>query len=201
MRGYAPTDLAPSYGIRDLALDAVALRWALAGDGPAILVGHDWGATAAYAVPPGVVDRVVTIAVPPPERLLGLRGSDAARQLRSSWYMAFQQLPGVAERSLDRLVPRLWRDWSPGYDASEDLEHFWAAVPDAAHRTAVLAYYRALRPWKVAGMRSLETTYLHGAQDGCVHRTSAIGATLVEGAGHFVQLERPDVVADYVSPT
>ncbi len=196
MRGYAPTDLGASYAIRDLAADAVALRWALAGDQPAVLVGHDWGATAAYAVPAGVFDRVVTLAVPPPERLKDLRGADAARQLRASWYMLFQQLPGISERALDRLIPKLWRDWSPGYDATEDLAHFWDAVPTSAHRTAILGYYRALRPWN---RRSLETTYLHGARDGCVLPAEAFGAILVEGAGHFVQLERPDVVADYVA--
>lgn len=199
LRGYAPTELAASYGIRDLATDAVALRWALAGDGPAILVGHDWGATAAYAVPAGVFERVITIAVPPPERLIALRGADGARQLRASWYMLFQQLPGVAERALDRLIPRLWRDWSPGYEATEDIARFWEAVPTPAHRTAVLSYYRALRPWQTSGVRSLETTYLHGERDGCILPGSAIGATMIAGAGHFVQLERPDVVADYVS--
>ena len=111
--------------------------------------------------------------------------------------MGFQQLPAVSERALDRLIPRLWRDWSPGYDATEDLAHFWDAVPTPAHRTAVLSYYRALRPWQA--FRSIETTYLHGADDGCVLRGAATGAVIVEGAGHFVQLERPDVVADYVA--
>jgi pimeloyl-ACP methyl ester carboxylesterase len=197
MRGYGPTDLAASYDIRDLALDAVALRWALADDGPAVLVGHDWGATAAYAVPDGVFDRVVTIGVPPPETLLRLRPELAVRQLRRSWYMGFQQLPVVSERALDGLVPKLWRDWSPGYDAAEDVARFWDAVPTPAHRTAVLSYYRALRPWRA--FRSLETTYLHGAQDGCLLPEAAHGAVIVEGAGHFVPLERPDVVADYVS--
>lgn len=201
MRGYAPTSRAASYAIRDLAADAVALRWALAGDEPAVLVGHDWGATAAYAVPEGVFERVITIAVPPPERLLDLRGADAARQAGASWYMLFQQLPGVSERALDRLIPRLWSDWSPGYDATEDVARFWQAVPTAAHRTAVLSYYRALRPWQARGFRSLGTTYLHGERDGCVLPAAAAGAgaVMVEGAGHFVQLERPDAVADYVA--
>lgn len=199
MRGYAPTDLAGSYDIRDLAADAVALRWALAGDDPAILVGHDWGAAAAYAVPDGVFDRVITIAVPPPESLLRLNPVTAARQLRRSWYVGFQQVPVISERALDRLIPKLWGDWSPGYDAARDLAHFWDAVPTPAHRTAVLAYYRALRPWQAAAFRSVGTTYLHGADDGCVLREAAAGAEVVDGAGHFLQLERPDVVADRVT--
>ncbi|MEA2126069.1 MAG: hypothetical protein QOI80_2851 [Solirubrobacteraceae bacterium] len=192
MRGYAPTSIADGYSIAALACDAVALRWALAGDGPAVLVGHDWGAVTAYAVPAGVFDRVVTLSVPPPETLR----RPPLRQLRSSWYMAFNQLRGLAERAQPRLVPKLWRTWSPAYDATEDLEHLRAAWPTREHISAALGYYRALRPSR---RRSLPTTYLHGADDGCMLAEVAAGAVLVPGAGHFVQLERPEVVADYVS--
>lgn len=206
LRGYAPTDLAPDgdYSVRALAADAVALRWALAGDdGTAILVGHDWGATAAYAVPGGVFDRVVTIAVPPPSTLLGLPATLAARQARRSWYIAFQQLPGVAERALPRLLPRLWRDWSPDHDPAEDLDRLWDALDTPERRTAALTYYRHLRKLRARDLRdaALSDAYLHGADDGCLLADVArrvSGVHVVEGAGHFVQLERPEVVAETV---
>ena len=51
-RGYAPTDLAPNdtYLIADQAADILALHTALGGDDSAVLIGHDWGAVATWAV-------------------------------------------------------------------------------------------------------------------------------------------------------
>ncbi|MES4793201.1 MAG: alpha/beta hydrolase, partial [Chloroflexota bacterium] len=51
MRGYAPSSLAPDdcYQSGALGADAIALHEALGGDTDAVLVGHDWGAVAAYA--------------------------------------------------------------------------------------------------------------------------------------------------------
>jgi hypothetical protein len=70
-RGYAPTSIPtdPNYQVGALVQDAIALHKALGGDSQPILVGHDWGAYAAYgaaAFVPQRRRRVVTIAVPPP---------------------------------------------------------------------------------------------------------------------------------------
>lgn len=194
MRGYAPTSLADDYSVRALVADAVGLREALT-RGPATLVGHDWGAEAAWSVPRDAFDRVVALSVPASEHLV--RPSIA--QARASWYMAFQLVPGISERSLGRLIPKLWRDWSPGYDATEDLEHLRDAWPTPAHRTAALRYYRAVRPWSMPPT-SADAVYLHGERDGCILPDTArrAGAIMVAGAGHFLQLERPDAVARYV---
>src|SRR4051812_50195551 len=50
MRGYAPTAVPADqcYFTGALALDAIALHGALGGDDRAVLIGHDWGATATY---------------------------------------------------------------------------------------------------------------------------------------------------------
>ena len=66
----APTAVADDgrYGIGALVADAVALHQALDGDGDAVLIGHDWGAEAAYgtaAFAPERWRRVVTLGVPP----------------------------------------------------------------------------------------------------------------------------------------
>lgn len=226
-RGYAPSDLAPdgTYQTGALVADAIALRRALGDERPALLVGHDWGALTAYGAgvhAPELWSHVVGMAVPPaPAITAALRRHPllVARQARASWYTVANQVPGLAERALPRLVRRLWADWSPGYDATVDLAHVDAAMDSPARRTAVLRYYRAwLQPWRrrsaygaeeraVLGLPPLPLLYLHGAQDGCVLPAAAdVAARVLPGArvltvpasGHFLQLEQPARVRDAV---
>jgi pimeloyl-ACP methyl ester carboxylesterase len=170
------------------------------------------------------------MAIPPPPTLLALmRPSSrfikdlplAVRQLRCSWYMVFQLLPGISERASPRLIPRLWAYWSPGYDAHDDLVDVLAALQGPGRATAALRYYRALLlPWmrqrKYAaeqshwnGVPRVPVLYLHGEQDGCMLATIArrAGAALppgseveiLPGVGHFPQLERPDAVNERIA--
>ncbi|MGV3759749.1 MAG: alpha/beta fold hydrolase, partial [Actinomycetota bacterium] len=114
-------------------------------------------------------------------------------------------------------IDGLWADWSPGYDASEDLPHVKEALRDPANLQAALGYYRAtlggvgvdpaLEAVQNAGNEGppQPTLYLHGRTDGCMGIEVAEGARglltgpgsrmeVVDDAGHFLQLERPDVV-------
>jgi pimeloyl-ACP methyl ester carboxylesterase len=231
-RGYAPSSLAPDgcYQVGALARDVEELAAAI-GVGPSsALLGHDWGAITAYVVGshrPELFGRIVTIAVPP------LRAAQATLnpwppsgiatflgQLHRSWYVGFQQLPWAPERNFDRVVARLWADWSPGYDASEDLDLLAKSLPAGPHRSAALGYYRALaQPWRRSGayrdeQRHLRGTprapvlYLHGADDGCLLPALAASARdvlapgseveIVTDAGHFLQLEQPERTAELV---
>lgn len=213
-RGYGPSDLAPndSYLIADLADDILELHTALGGDGDCVLVGHDWGAVATWAVTAREPDRFrsyVCMAVPPPASVLkpfttvktvhiGLR------QLRMSWYMAFNQLPGV-ERTLDTVIPRLWQSWSPGFDGREDVANVLRALEGPGRRRAALRYYRNNLQQGLRGMTDVEpkapALYLHGVDDGCMQAAiaEAFPETLppgsrferVEGVGHFLHLEDP----------
>lgn len=232
-RGYAPSSLVADgcYQVGALVRDVERLATHLGAGEPVSLLGHDWGAITAYAAGshrPDLFDAIVTIAVPPmsasadalrPWRSWSALGT-AIRQTRCSWYIAYQQLPWLPERTFDRVVARLWADWSPGYDASVDLQHLRAALPTAAHRTAALRYYRALlQPWHrrgeyateqrhLGGVPSVPVLYLHGDGDGCLlpalarDAGSALGTggrvELVAGAGHFVQLEQPVATAELV---
>lgn len=215
MRGYAPTDVPADrdYSIAALGRDVLAARDALGGGEDTVLVGHDWGAVAAYAVAARFT-RVVTLAWPPGPWLFSLRGRQAARQARLSWYMAFAQLRGIAERALPRLVPRLWADWSPGYDAAEDVARFLAAIDGPGRRRAVLGPYRALadprnRAWRAVPVPRGAWLHLHGRDDGCSFVAAAERGRdlvppnaiveLVDGAGHFPQLERPELVGEAVA--
>jgi pimeloyl-ACP methyl ester carboxylesterase len=219
MRGYAPTGLAPDgcYQVGALARDAAHLHQALGGDERAVLVGHDWGAAATYvagADPQPRFRRLVTMAVPPNRALLAPASPGVVvRQLRMSWYMFFNLLPRLSEESLERLIPRLWAAWSPGYDAREDVADVLKAVRDPVSRNAALRYYRAtLLPWTRSREYAAEEArgfdvpdvpllYLHGEDDGCIQAEIARGSErvlpphsrveIVPGAGHFLHLERP----------
>ncbi len=219
LRGYAPSGIPADgdYSVRALAADAVALHAALGGSGDSVLLGHDWGAITTNAVagdPTSPYGRHVSLAVPPfaamnPSRAtLATWASAMVRQPFHSWYIAVNQVPGLSERHLDRLAARLWRWWSPGYDARDDLVLLRAAVPDLEHARAAVSYYRAmlgrgLEPALAEPVAPL--LYLHGDQDGAmdprffplVERWVPTGsrAALVSGAGHFLQLERPAEVA------
>jgi pimeloyl-ACP methyl ester carboxylesterase len=229
LRGYAPTTVPEDghYQTAVLGLDAGALHGALGGGDDAVLIGHDWGALAAYAAvhdPSVTWRRLVTLAVPPPATVAA--GFFSYDQLQRSWYMFFFQHP-LADMAvpMDDLafVDRLWADWSPGYDAAEDLPHVKDALREPANLAAAIGYYRATlggvglddRPEVEAlqnaanGAPPLPTLYLHGRDDGCMGVEVAAQATtalthggsrveLIDGAGHFLHLERPDEVGGLI---
>src|SRR4029453_11928318 len=87
-----------AYGADRLAADIRGLIREL-GSESALLVGHDWGGTVAWATAmnhPEVVDRLATLNAAHPRRLQqGLR--NPRQLLRSSYFFSFQ-LPGLPER-------------------------------------------------------------------------------------------------------
>jgi pimeloyl-ACP methyl ester carboxylesterase len=229
-RGYAPSGLPAdgSYQLGALVHDVVGLHAALRPKGDPLLIGHDWGAMTAYSVSafaPDLFPRIVAMSVPPlPTLQRVFRGPGATRlglrQARCSWYIAANQIPGLSERAFRPLVRRLWADWSPGYDAEDDLQHVAAALPDVARRRAAISYYRAMaQPWRRSARYAAEqasflaapsvpTLYLHGDRDGALLPDvgAEVGADLapgsrammVAGAGHFLQLEQPSTVAEAI---
>lgn len=224
-RGYAPTSLAPdeSYHVGSLAADANALHDALGGADDAVLLGHDWGASAVYpalAVGPHLWRRGVAMAVPPMGSMV--RALSHASQLRRSWYMWLLTTPlaeGAVSADNFAFIDQIWAEWSPGLSAADGapaIAAVKAAIASPAHLTAAVSYYRALfdvpptDPTAAAAHASLlerppvPVCYLHGEDDGCIG-IEEIGDPLellgegseyvrVPNAGHFLQLERPELV-------
>ena len=233
MRGYAPSSIPAdgSYHIGAVMDDALRVRTAAGGTERDVVIGHDWGALAATglaAMPDSPFAKAVIMSVPPPAafrpfgRIVdrGRLVRTLPRQVLRSWYIMYFQLPWFPERSASWIVPRLWRRWSPGYRAEQDLRHVDAAIGTPQSWRAALGTYRATvrntrPPARYAELNRLPneapilpSLYLHGRDDGCmtpdfthwVEKVLPAGseAAIVEHAGHFLQLEQPDKVADLV---
>ncbi|WP_421845392.1 alpha/beta fold hydrolase [Mycobacterium sp.] len=229
-RGYAPSDIPPDrdYHIGALMYDALAIHEHLRAKN-AVLIGHDWGAVTSNAIaayPMNPFSKVVSLSVPPfpamnrVGRSLPRNAGVLLRQLKLSWYISFIQLPGIPEQLLHKMIPKLWRDWAPGYDTKIEVSNALNAIPNAAHRQAMLSYYRALtRPnrcsRRYATMQRYSTATplgpmlcLHGEQDRALQIDFAAKvldvlpagsqAETVANAGHFLLVEQPEVVNRHI---
>jgi pimeloyl-ACP methyl ester carboxylesterase len=140
MRGYAPTAVPDDgrYSVGALAGDAGALHEVLGGDGHAVLIGHDWGAEAAYAagaLAPDRWRRLVTLAVPP-AALDPVIFTDYEQLKRFFYIFLFRDTSGLAEEIVAAdgmaFIKRLWQDWSPGFDAADCVEQVRDSLADPA---------------------------------------------------------------------
>ena len=227
LRGYAPTEV-PSDGrfqTAASAMDALALRDALRGGPDSVIIGHDWGAVITHIaanVRPDAFAKVVTMAVPP-GNAVGVAFLSNLAQIKRSWYMFFFQHPFadfvVGANDL-AYIDMLWADWSPGFDATEELELLKPSLRDPANLQAALGFYRATlgagyNDPALQSAQDMSSTiplqpllYIHGRTDGCMgsevaefaaaELTSNARAHFVDGAGHFMHLEKPAEVNDII---
>ena len=213
MRGYAPTAVPAdgAYQVGALVADVVALHEVLGGDGDAVLIGHDWGAEAAYgaaAYAPDRWRRLVTLAVPPPA-LDEVLFSDYEQLKRFFYLFMFRDPAGFAEVVVARddmaYLDKLWADWSPGFQPGDHLARVKECLRQPANLAAALGYYRA--PGATGGAAATAaryaaeqqsagrqppqpTLYLHGARDGCIGIALARGTErLLAPSSHMVVID------------
>ncbi len=221
MRGYAPSSLAPDgdYSVPALGHDVLALIEAL-GEKDAALVGHDWGAYAAYCAANldtthTRIRQLVLMSVP------HIGGAvQSLKQLRRSWYIWFFQLSGLPERRVARdnfaFIEGLYRAWSPGWVLSEaELRPVKQALTAPGGLAAAIGYYRAMfrnssrQSWALLSAKtSPPTLMLSGAVDGAVGPevfgrsqkafTGPFEFRLLPGVGHFPHREAPAVVTPLI---
>lgn len=158
MRGYHPTEI-PKDGAYDgdtLGRDVLALIEAL-DEEQAIVVGHDWGALAAYtaaSLGPERVRMLVTLAVPHPasvlptpkmlwavRHFLPLRSKTGAQQVRANNF---------------EYIDQLWRRWSPAWKdlPADETARVKEAFSEPGVVEAACGYYAALTPRVPASLRS-----------------------------------------------
>lgn len=206
LRGYAPTALPPrDADLETLGRDVLALIEAL-GERSAIVVGHDWGAAAAYAaasLEPARIKQLVTIAIPHPAALK----PTPARLWAVRHFIAYK-LPGAARRFAAHefaALREIYRRWSPTWDVPDaELAVVRACFADQACLDAAFGYYRQLRFRPQAFFREpiqVPTVVFAGLDDQLVApadfqaaaRMFAAGYVVEEmRGGHFMHREHPD---------
>lgn len=209
MRGYAPAPLEGPVDIASLAADVIALTEAT---GAAAVVGHDWGAVATWAAAADLdVSAVCAIAAPHPLAFAANAWRSPAQLRRSRYMAALAARPDRLAASDFAMARALWRRWSPGYHLGDaDFEALRATL--AASHPHPARYYRALaRPTWMRRRRAigLPVLSIFGADDGCIDPSMCRGQErlvrarydehVIDGAGHFVHLERPARTAELIA--
>ena len=113
----------------------------------AMVVGHDWGGTVAWALAmnhPEVVDRLVILNAAHPRKLNeGLRN---LRQLLRTWYFFYFQTPRLPERRARRrhwrFFKRFLRDARPPH-TEQEIDRYVEAWSQPGAAKAMIDYYRA----------------------------------------------------------
>ena len=148
LRGYAPTQIPErDTDAKTQGKDVLALIDAL-GEHSAIVVGHDWGASAAHAaaaLQPDKIRKLVTVGIPHPASIkpsLGL--------LWSIRHFVTLRLPGAVKRFANNdfeMVDTLTRRWSPTWEFTpDDLDAVKNAFAAPGCLNAAIGYYRAITP-------------------------------------------------------
>jgi pimeloyl-ACP methyl ester carboxylesterase len=210
MRGYQPT-ATPAHDAdqETLAHDALTLIEAL-GATEAVVIGHDWGASAAYgaaALAPDRVTKLFVLAIPHPGAL-----KPSLKKLWGVRHFATYKLPGAPKRFARNdfaALPAIYRRWSPNwYPDQGEFDAVRASLSDSASLNAAFGYYRKLSPIPSASLKkriSVPTVVFAGLGDPVAepadYRHAArmfTGRYIVEevDGGHFMHREHPDAFAE-----
>lgn len=226
LRGFGattgPTDADPTeFGADGQARSVIALIEALA-DGPVLLGGYDVGSRTSQAVAKARPDLVRGMVISPPVPGAGTRILEPASQ-SEFWYQSFHRLP-LAQRLLDgspravrEYLEHFWTHWS-GPDYTPDAAELDRTAADYGRPGAFVASINWYRSGSGAVARAVAeetpdpadriavpTTLLWPEHDPLFPRAwsdhvddwfSHADLRPVDGIGHFVPLEAPQVFAD-----
>ena len=205
LRGYAPTAI-PADGVYDsdtLGRDALALIEAL-GEQHAVVVGHDWGASAAYSAAtlgPERVTKLITVAIPHPASLRPTpRLAWTARHFFSLRRRGAVEMARANDFAhIDELVQR----WSPVWKVPPgETDAVKRAFGEPGCLDAALGYYRAMRlrpPRSLRARIRVPTVSFAGMNDVVPTEAYDRAASWFTGGyevvrmpgGHFMHREHP----------
>jgi pimeloyl-ACP methyl ester carboxylesterase len=212
MRGYHPTAIpAADPDQETLARDPLALIDALGAD-DAIVIGHDWGAGAAYgaaALGAERVTKLIAIAIPHPASL-----KPAPKKVWGVRHFAAYKLPGAAKcfaRNDFAALPAIYRRWSPTWNPPrQEFDAVRECFSNAGSLDAAFGYYRKFSPIPSASLKAkitVPTIVFAGLDDPLAepsdYRRAArmfTGDYCIEEVpgGHFMHREHPDLFAERV---
>jgi epoxide hydrolase 4 len=149
LRGYnlsSKPDGVAAYDISDLAGDIRGLIRERGAES-ALLVGHDWGGSIAWATAmnhPDVVSRLAILNAAHPRKLS--QGLHHPGQLRKSWYFFFFDLPDLPENVVKsddwHFFRHFLRDAHPAY-TPEEVDRYVEAWSQPGAATGMINYYRS----------------------------------------------------------
>ncbi|MCV7195220.1 alpha/beta fold hydrolase [Mycobacterium angelicum] len=210
MRGYHPSavpDRDPDQ--ETLARDPLALIEAL-GARDAVVIGHDWGASAAYgaaALAPDRVTKLFIVGIPHPAAV-----KPSLKKLWGVRHFATYKLPGAPNRFARNgfaALPAIYRRWSPTWRPDPgEFDAVRASFAHPASLNAAFGYYRKLSAVPSPSLKNritVPTVVFAGLDDPIVSPADYRGAArmfdgeyIVEEVpgGHFMHREHPDEFAE-----
>ena len=222
MRGYNLSDKPPNksdYTIDKLVGDIAGLIQHF-GREKAAVIGHDWGASIAWALAmkkPEVLWKLGALQVPP---IPIWKRNQTAKQFRASWYMFFFQIPAIPEHLFAKdnyaafgksLITSTAR---PDVFSDEDIAEYKKAWSQPGATTAMLNYYRANILKRMFGKSEMPakidvaTLFIYGEKDKAVlpETVAGVGDMIagpyterrIPNSGHWVQQEARDEVTEII---
>lgn len=207
MRGYSPTGIPQrDTDMETLARDVLALIEAV-GEKRALVIGHDWGAIAAYgaaALAPERIEKLFSIAIPHPASWRRRPGPMWAAR-----HFVENKLPGAAARFARNdfaALRAIYARWSPTWNVPDsELAAARACFADRKSLDAAFGYYRSLSlfgaPAFLRKAIAVPTVAFSGFDDPMARPPDYEAARVLHSAkyvvatmrgGHFMHREFPD---------
>ncbi len=218
MRGYNLSDKPPKiedYSIDKLVDDVIGLIRYF-GREQAAIVGHDWGASIAWAVAlkhPEYVSKLVALQVPPASIW---KRNQTLKQFLASWYIFFFQIPVLPEWLLSQndyaLLENALRNTTAekGVFMAEDIAEYKKSWREPFALTAMINYYRANIIKRFFGKSNADekikvpTVFIYGEKDQAIlpETVKGVGEAVdapfeefrIPDSAHWVQNEAKDAV-------